>query len=164
MKKAFLLLLLLPALLLFGCGGEEEPVADQLTAVLGSAASLPAGVLYASAATPYEEGHALTEELVAALYARADGQLEYAGRVEEAAVYLSSGSEGDYLEVALFSCYGSADTDAVAEMCLRRARLVAAHTELRAEDAVILLSGRRVLLCLGTDAALTARIAERFPG
>lgn len=157
-----ILLLLLLASVLTGCGGEEPGAAERLGAILGDPDSLPAGTFYSSAVAPYEEGNALTEELIAALYERADGVLEYTGRVEEAAVYLSSGIEGDYLEVAVFTCYGSADTEAVAAMCLRRAHLVARGGDLAPEDAFILRSGRTLYFCLGSDAALCARIAARF--
>ena len=155
-----LLLLILLAALLVGCGGEEPRALERMEMLIGNGGELPAGTLYRSDLAPYDEGAPLTDALVSALYARADGHLEYTGRVEEAAVYLSSGIGGDHFELAVFVCYGSADADAIAEMCLRRARLVASHTELSAEDALILCSGRTVFFCLGGSPSLRARITR----
>ncbi len=154
------LLLLLLAALLLGCADASPVASERLGALLAESQQISAGTLYDSALLPYEEGNRLSEELVVSLYSRADGYLEYTGRVESAAVYLSSGMEADYLEVAVFVCYGSADTDAVAEMCLRRARLVSAHIGLSQGDALILRSGRTVYLCIGGSSALRSRISR----
>ncbi len=78
---------------------------------------IPAGQMYS---TDPHEGEALTPTLIAALYARGDGFCEYGDAVEEGAVYLSARPE-ERFEAGVFLCYGSADTKAVSEMCLRRA-------------------------------------------
>ncbi len=155
-----LLLLILLAVLLVGCGTRTPTASERMDELLAGLCDLPAGRLYRSGLSPYEEGDALSDALIAALYSRADGTLEYTGRVEEAAVYLSSGMGEDYLELAVFVCYGSADTEAVAAMCLRRARFVSERVGLAAEEALILRSGRTVLFCLGGPPALRARLAR----
>ena len=161
MKKGigFFLLVLLSALLL-GCGQQAPVAAERIGELLSGLSDLPSGRLYDSTLLPHEEGNPLDADLIADLYSRADGYLEYTGRVEEAALYLSSGMDGEHLELAVFVCYGSADADAVAEMCLRRAHLVSSYTDLEPEDALVLRSGRTVYFCLGGPPMLRARLAR----
>ena len=155
-RNRLLFFFLLPALLLFGCApaGQEKNPKEKIESFLSLLPSHPAGRLYESGLSEDEEGHPLTRELLRALFAREDGSLPTDGRVESMAVYLASGQD-ERFEAILFICYGSADTDAVRECCLRRAQLAASCGELRAEDARIYISGRYVFYCLSAmpDAA-----------
>ncbi len=145
MKKAVLLLLvLLLSLALSGCDSTEgRSAAELLSDLLSEGEPPPAGAVYLSSLPLYGEGNPLTEELVAALYARADGACEYRDRVAEAAVYLSSRTDRPF-EAAVFLCHGSADTEAVAAMCLRRARLLSQNGLADSSGARIECRGRAV--------------------
>lgn len=159
MPKRAVCLLLLVALwpMASACGGEEVVATERLFEMTALFPSIPAGVVYDSAATVYDPAEALDSELVAVLYARDDGYCEYESAVSHGAVYLG-GTRGAYLELAVFVCYGSADTAAVFEMCLRRARLVASFGLLEESDAMLASSGRVVYFCLSSDPA-TAKAA-----
>lgn len=143
-------LFLVLSLSLASCGWQDPVAAERLSELLGAIPCLPAGTCYDSATRDFMEGAPLTDELIEALYAREDGACEYAAHVREAAVYLSSVRE-PYLELAVFVCYGSADTAAVFEMCHRRARLVASLGVAATADAMVSVSGRVVTFCLTSD-------------
>ncbi|MBQ2718471.1 MAG: hypothetical protein IJF73_00200 [Clostridia bacterium] len=145
MKKAlsFLLAVLFLASL-SSCGKRPGGSATALLGeFLAEGAPPPAGAVYASVSVPGGEHRPLSEALVAALYARADGTCEYAAAVEEAAVYLSHRADAPF-EAAVFLCYGSADTEAVAAMCLRRVRLLMQSGRADAAGALIECRGRAV--------------------
>ena len=130
MRRCFLVFLLLASFLpLPSCCRETPRAAVLLSEYLGERGAYPAGVTYS---TDPSEGEVLSEELIASLYARADGFCEYGACVEEAAVYLSSRLDTRF-EMAVFLCYGSADTKAVSEMCLRRAALLGRFGEVEVE-------------------------------
>ena len=159
MKKlaSLIFFLLLAASLLFGCGKEAPTADDAMSQLLAAVGSLPAGTLFRSSATPYGADACLDGELVASLFARDDGYCEYDSGVESAAVYLGA-HDGSYCEVGVFVCYGSADTEAVATMCLRRARLVCRGLYLPAEQVCIGTRGRVVILCIASDTELASRL------
>lgn len=147
----FLLALLLPLCLLSCRSASKESAADRLDGWLSEIGTPPAGAVYLSSLPLDGENGAarpLSEELVTALYARADGTCEYSDRVEEAAVYLSSRPDLPF-EAAVLLCYGSADTEAVAAMCLRRVRLLSQNGLADPESARIECRGRAVyfLIC-----------------
>ena len=148
-KVLCMLLLVGLAAGLVSCRGTDFTAAERLSDLLARLPSVPAGVMYDSGVTVFDAAAPLSAELVAALYARADGFCEYAACVREAAVYLGAVGE-PYLEMAVFLCYGSADTVAVAEMCLRRARLVASLGLVREEDACVTTVGRTVYFYLSS--------------
>ena len=158
---ALFLSVLLPVAALTACRGETPPPTEMLREVLAAVGeATPAGAIFSS--EPTEEERLLDETLLLSLYSRDDGLCEYEGRVEEAAVFLSSGDGLPYLEVAVFLCYGSADTRPLTEMCLRRARLVSSLGLLEAREAIVITSGRRVLLCLASDREVRTRIEKSY--
>ena len=160
---ALFLAVLFPVTVLASCRGRETAPKELLVEVLSAVGeATPAGTVFSSAGSPYEEGRPLDESLVLSLYSRDDGFCEYRGRVEEAAVFLSSGDGLPYLEVGVFLSYGSADTRPIVEMCLRRARLVSSLGLLDAREAIVVTLGRTVLLCLSSDPAVRARVQERY--
>lgn len=136
--SVFLSVILLASL--SACRGQEVGAAALLADFLCERET-PAGATYT---TGGESGGALSPELVAALYARADGFCEYGECVEEGAVYLSSRLD-ERFEAGVFLCYGSADTKAVSEMCLRRAALWRRFGEV---EAVVECRGRAVYYML----------------
>ena len=146
MKKYIRLLAASLALLVLlamtvSCGNESLSARERLSSLLALFGNAPAGACYAT--LPSDGDSTLDERLIAALYVRADGYLEYEGRVSECALYL--GSAGDpFFEAAVFVCYGNADTRAVVEMCLRRARLVSSVHAIAEGDIVLTVSGRTV--------------------
>lgn len=158
---ALLLSVLFSAAGLASCRGEATSPGVMLREVLAAVEGVtPAGAVYSS--SPGEGERLLDESLILALYSRDDGLCEYTGRVEEAAVFLSSGEGRPYLEVAVLLAYGNADTRPLAEMCLRRARLVSSLGFLEARDAILVTSGRTVLLCLASDPEVRARIEKSY--
>ena len=144
---------------LAGCTAKEVSAADRLAGLLDSLGRIPAGTVYFSGADPYGEEHVLDGELAELLWAREDGYCEYAACVEEAAVYLG-GLDGCYLEATVFICYGSADTEAVAAMCLRRLHLLRSGIRLESGTAGVVTEGRCVILLATSDRELAERVKE----
>ncbi len=132
----------------------------ELSPLLSSLDGVPAGTLYATAAPAYEKLSPLTPALIEALYVREDGYLATEGRLEAAAIYLSS--RRPYLEVAVLDCYGSADTGALADMCRRRVALLQKGLSLAEDSYYLSVCGRRVVFAVGEDAALCQRIGEKL--
>lgn len=161
MKKILLppLLVLLTLSLLVSCHTGSASPEEVLGELLSVADPHPAGVTYTSDADPYGMAPRLDGDLVCALYARSDGYCEYGECVESAAVYLGTVADR-YFEVAVLACYGSADTEAVAAMCLRRAQLVGRGLGLPSGSTVIVTAGRLVILCISQDPTLAARLAD----
>ena len=156
---AFFLILCLATALICSCGGEKVGARDRLGSLIRLFGDVPAGGVYATA--PINGDGALDDRLVGALYARADGYLEYTGRVAEAAVYL--GSAGNpFFEAAVFACYGNADTRAIFEMCMRRVRLVASAHAIDEEDVVLAASGRTVICIITRDTAAAQRVIDKL--
>ena len=153
---------LLACLLFLGatsCSGADIAARDRLFTLLSLYGDVPAGATYAT--QPKEGESTLDARLIAALYTRSDGYLEYDGRVADAAVYLSSTAD-PFFEVAVFVCYGNADTRAIAEMCLRRVRLIAASHAVRTEDAVIGVSGRTVICIITRDTTAAQAVLDKL--
>ena len=160
---ALLLSVLFPVMSLVACRGEPCPPWEMLSEVLATVGeATPAGEVFYSSPSCGGEGRALDETLLLSLYGREDGYCEYEGRVECAAVFLSSGDGAPYLEIAVFLCYGSADTRPILEMCLRRARLVSSLGFVEREEAVVVTSGRLVLFCLASDGEVRERVEEKY--
>ena len=139
--------------------GEAVAARDRLGTLLSLIGEVPAGGIYAT--LPQEGDTPLGEPLIEALYMRADGYLEYTDRIAEAAVYLGSSQE-PFFEAAVFVCYGSADTRAVLEMCMRRARLVASVHTVKEGDVVVAASGRTVVYVITRDTAAAQKAIDRL--
>lgn len=157
-----LALLLTIALLLpitVSCGTEDIPARERLSDLLCLFEDTPAGGVYAT--LPLEGDQALEGRLIGALYTRADGHLEYDGRVAEAAVYLGS-AQDPFFEAAVFVCYGNSDVRAISEMCMRRARLVASAHVVEEEDTVLAVSGRTVVYIITRDKAAAQRVIDKL--
>ena len=164
MKKQMrpLLPLFLACLLLLSlvsCGGADMPARDRLGTLLALYGDVPAGAVYAT--IPREGDKTLDDRLASSLYTRSDGYLEYDGRVDDAAVYLGSAAD-PFFEAAVFVCYGNADTRAIAEMCLRRVRLIAAAHAVKEDDAVIAVSGRTVVCIITRDSAAAQAVLDKL--
>ena len=160
MKKSirWLCVLLTVCLVLVACGA-EVPARERLEALLGPLGNVPSGGIYATA--PLEGEDLLSDRLIRALYMRSDGYLEYEGRVSEAAVYLGSAAD-PFFEVGVLFCYGSADTRAIVEMCMRRARLVASVHAVREGDIAIAASGRTVVYIITRDTATAQEAIDKL--
>lgn len=144
---------------LLSCEKEDIAARDRLSSLLGLFSDVPAGDIYATA--PCEGDGRLDERLIDALYIRADGYLEYEGRVAEAAVYLGS-AQDPFFEAAVFVCYGNADTRAILEMCMRRVRLVSSAHVVGEGDAVVAASGRTVICIITRDTAAANRVIDKL--
>ena len=156
---SLLLLMAFSASLLAGCRPDTVTADDVMADLLSKAGAIPAGTLFSSSASPYGSAPHLDDSLVASLFSREDGYCEYAACVESCAVYLGALGE-NYCEVGVFVCYGSADTEAVAAMCLRRARLVRRGLSLPSEQIRVSVHGRTVILAMAADAACAARLSS----
>ncbi len=161
--RLFVRLLAMAVLLacLVGCAHGTRTASEELAALLGENIRLPKGRLYTSEAKDYEGGLVLDGPLLRTLYARDDGRCEYEGHVESGAVFLGTEGEG-YTEIGLFLCYGSADSRLLAEMCRRRAKLLAEAGVPSAGDVLISVRGRWVVYLLTSDRALRDALAERL--
>ena len=144
---------------LFSCGGKPEGARDLLGSLLSLVEDLPAGGCYAT--TPRAKDQVLDARLTESLYRRSDGYLEYEGRVAEAAVYLGSAPD-PFFEAAVFVCYGNADTRAVVEMCMRRARLIEAHHAAFLGDIALSVSGRVVAYVIARDTEAAQGVLDRL--
>ena len=156
---AAILSLLLTVAMLPSCGRESVTARESLSSLLRLFGNVPAGGIYATA--PLEGDNTLDEGLIASLYRRADGYLEYDGRVCEAAVYLGS-VQDPFFDAAVFVCYGNADTRAILEMCMRRVRLAATAHTIDSEDAVLAVSGRTVICIITKDTATADRVIDKL--
>ena len=157
--SAFLLLCIALASVLSSCKNADVAARDRLATLLSLYGDAPAGAVYAT--VPREGDESLNGRLVTALYTRADGYLEYDGRVADAAVYLGSAAD-PFFEAAVFVCYGNADTRAVCEMCMRRARMIAAAHAIGEGDAVVAVSGRTVVCIITRDPAAAQAVLDKL--
>lgn len=144
---------------LSACGRREIAARDRLFQLLALFGDVPAGVAYFS--PPQAGDGVLSERLTEALYKRSDGYLEYGGRVAEAAVYLGSAEE-PFFEAGVFVCYGSADTRAILEMCMRRARLVASVRAVEEGDIALAVSGRTVVYVIAREVAAAEKALDKL--
>lgn len=151
MRKIKLLSVFLLFALFFSCGAKKDRGAEEtLLEFIGALPDLPPGSLYLSEAALYDEEKPLTNELLRSLYAKADASLEYEGLVREAALYLGSSPDAPF-EVAVFVCLANSDTDALLEMCRRRAALVSRLFPDAGQTARYFVLDNLVIFCLSDN-------------
>ncbi len=162
MRKILALLLLLSLLLSLAACAAPPPTrtADELlTDLLHAYGEAPAGNRYASTAK-LEDAAYFSEDLFLSLYADANGKCEGREGIEQCAVYLG-GSDRTVFEVAVFRCYGTADTPTVAQLSTRRAALVRSLHLLEEEEVTVQIFDHYVILFLCREPARAAHAIHR---
>ncbi len=143
--------LLVISLLFCGCGKASAFPCDIVRAMQNAEKPSPAGRLFILSALEEEDGY-IEEDLLAATFG--DGilppELEY---VEDAAFFFAFQHP---CEFSVFLCNTSVDTDAVAQMCLRRLSYLKSYWKDRDEatyvqHASVTVRGRWVILCVSSD-------------
>ncbi len=162
MKKLRFISVFLLIALLFSCGVKKDRGAkDTLREFIGALPDVPPGSLYLSEAALYDEEKPLTSELLLSLYAKEDGTLEYEGLVREAALYLGSSPDTPF-EVAVFVSFANTDTDALLEMCHRRAALVERVFPGTIPNARYFTLDKVLIFCLSTDPSSAEQAFQRL--
>ena len=138
--------ILLAVFLLTGCGKESTFPADMVLTLIAEE-KLPAGRLYDSEATAYEE-HYMPKDLGKSLYAiRGYDELSH---VDAYAVYLASGFDAKF-ELAVFLASDLTSVSEITDMCRIRAEYLIDAGRITENEATISVRGRTVFFVVGIE-------------
>ena len=136
----------LAVILFVSCGKKAPSPADAILSLM-AAEKLPAGRLYDSEATAYEE-HYMPKDFGKSLYAiRGYDELSH---VDAYAVYLASGFDAKF-ELAVFLASDLSSVSEITDMCRIRAEYLVDAGKIAESEATISVRGRTVFFIVGIE-------------
>lgn len=162
-KRTKALALLLIAILLWGCAPSQAQAPHEIVQALCQDLTLPAGRLFNSEASEWDETH-MPPALCATLFDRF-AENNYESCIVSCAFFLSTGFDA-VSEIDVFLCHSVGDAKEIAAMCQSRIRRMSQKEyEVNTDcykTAFVGIYGKTVVLCAVEDAERAKKILKEL--